>query len=275
MTSSSEIHVQEVLNNLTNSIKRDGMEKLELDETFTAVIAQHTAAQVQAQAQAQTPALTTQEQHDQQQVNQDELERIAQEHQQQQKQLALKHEQAGQDSQPHEHSEQPTPTAPVDENTVIHVNTLDPGNSTLATVPITATSPALPPAKPASGSEEWHKMRRDNHKEVERRRRENINAGIKDLEAVIPNPDKNKGAILRQAVNYIQSIHEAHQKAVVENEALKAIQFEREKALLEKNVAQNQLQSLIAEHDRLKRDYEALRKEVDELEESKKRQRTE
>ena len=118
-------------------------------------------------------------------------------------------------------------------------------------------------------------MRRDNHKEVERRRRETINAGIKDLEAVIPNPDKNKGAILRQAVNYIQSIQEAHQKAVAENEALTAIQFEREKALLEKNVAQNQLQNLIAEHDRLKRDYEALRKEVDELEESKKRQRTE
>ncbi|KAI7827063.1 hypothetical protein BC939DRAFT_395157, partial [Gamsiella multidivaricata] len=125
------------------------------------------------------------------------------------------------------------------------------------------------------GSEEWHRQRRDNHKEVERRRRETINAGINDLAAQIPNPDKNKGAILRQAVKYIQGLQEAHQKALAENEALTVIQFEREKALLEKNLVQGQLQTLITEHDTLKRDYESLRKQFDELEEAKKRQRTE
>ncbi|KAF9209062.1 hypothetical protein BGZ49_006471 [Haplosporangium sp. Z 27] len=251
---SSEIHVQEVLNNLvsaTNSIKRDGIDNL--DESFTAAIA--------TAAQAQTPTQQSQEQHDQHQVNQVELERIAQEHQQTQKQ--------GQDNQT-EHS------APADENSVIHVNALDTGNSsTLATVPINAASSAPPPTKPVTGSEEWHKLRRDNHKEVERRRRENINAGINDLAAVIPNPDKNKGAILRQAVKFIQAIQEAHQKALADNKALTDIQFERERALLEKNLAQSQLHALIEENDKLKRDYESLQKEFDELEESKKRQRTE
>ncbi|KAG0021584.1 basic helix-loop-helix protein [Entomortierella chlamydospora] len=263
---SSEIHVQEVLNNLvsaTNSIKRDGIDNL--DESFTAAIA--TAAQAQAQAQAQTSAQQAQEQHDHHQVNQEELERIAQEHQHQ-----TQTQEQGQDSQ----AEQSNLSAPANENSVIHVNALDAGNSsTLATVPITTVSPAPPSAKPVTGSEEWHKMRRDNHKEVERRRRENINAGINDLASVIPNPDKNKGAILRQAVKYIHTIQEAQQKAVADSEALASVQFERDRALLEKNMAQNQLHTLIAENDQLKRDYEALRKEFEELEESKKRQRTE
>ncbi|KAG0305666.1 basic helix-loop-helix protein [Dissophora globulifera] len=273
MTSSSEIHVQEVLNSLSKSIKSDGMEKIELDESFTAVIAQAQAqAQAEAQAQAQAPAQNTQEQHDQHQVNQDELERIAQEHQQHQQQLALKHEQVA-SSPPLDNLEQQSTSAPpIDESTVI---TLESGNSsTLATVPLTPTTSAPQAAKPVAGSEEWHKMRRDNHKEVERRRRETINAGINDLAAVIPNPDKNKGAILRQAVKFIESIQEAHQKALAENEALTAVQIERENALLQKNLAQTQLQMLIAEHEQLKRDFDSLRKEADELEESKKRQRT-
>lgn len=118
-------------------------------------------------------------------------------------------------------------------------------------------------------------MRRDNHKEVERRRRETINAGINDLAACIPNPDKNKGQILRQAVKYIQSIQDVHQKLLVDHEALAAVQSERDKVLLERNVAQNQLQTLITEHDQLKRNFDTLRKELDELAENKKRQRTE
>ncbi|KAF9435990.1 basic helix-loop-helix protein [Entomortierella beljakovae] len=257
MTSSSEIHVQEVLNNLVSatssmtSMKRDGIENLE--ESFTAVI---TSA-----AQAQTSAQQAQEQHDQQQANQNELERIAQEHQQQEH---------GRDQA------ESALSAAAEEASVIHVNALETGNtSTLATVPINTASPAPPPAKPITGSDEWHKMRRDNHKEVERRRRETINAGINDLANVIPNPDKNKGAILRQAVKYIHTIQEAHQKALADSEALANLQFERERALLERNVAQNQLQALGVEHDQLKRDFEALRKEFDELEETKKRQRTE
>ncbi|KAF9365202.1 basic helix-loop-helix protein [Mortierella sp. NVP85] len=267
MTSSSEIHVQEVLKNLNNltSIKHDG----NLDGTLTAAIAQHTTAQVQSSSLQQA-----QVEHNQNHVNLEELERIAQEHKQQQ-QHQEDQQSSSKDHVPalsQEQLEQPLP-ASVQENTVIQ---LDPSNSsTLATVPITAADPILPTAKPVPGSEEWHKMRRDNHKEVERRRRETINAGINDLAACIPNPDKNKGQILRQAVKYIQSIQDTHQKLLGDHEALAAMQFEREKALIEKNVAQTQLQTLIAEHDQLKRDYETLRKEVDELAENKKRQRTE
>ena len=38
---------------------------------------------------------------------------------------------------------------------------------------------------------------------VERRRRETINEGINELSKVVPGNDKNKGAILQSALNYI------------------------------------------------------------------------
>lgn len=139
--------------------------------------------------------------------------------------------------------------------------------------PTIIPSAVPPPAKPAPGSEEWHRIRRDNHKEVERRRRENINHGINDLAAVIPNSDKNKGQILRQAVQYIQTIQEAQVKMMEEAQSVEAIKFEREQALVAKNLAQAELQNLIAQHAELKRNYDALRKEVDEAEEAKKKQR--
>ncbi|KAL8951046.1 MAG: hypothetical protein Q9222_002960, partial [Ikaeria aurantiellina] len=57
--------------------------------------------------------------------------------------------------------------------------------------------------KPSVGSDEWHKVRRDNHKEVERRRRETINEGINELAKIVPGCEKNKGSILQRAVEYI------------------------------------------------------------------------
>jgi len=41
---------------------------------------------------------------------------------------------------------------------------------------------------------------------VERRRRETINEGINELAKIVPNCEKNKGAILQQAVQYIQQM---------------------------------------------------------------------
>jgi len=49
--------------------------------------------------------------------------------------------------------------------------------------------------KPPVGSDEWHRVRRDNHKEVERRRRETINEGITELARIVPGSEKNKGSI--------------------------------------------------------------------------------
>jgi bHLH factor len=60
--------------------------------------------------------------------------------------------------------------------------------------------------KPVVGSEEWLRQRRENHKEVERRRREAINEGINELSKIVPGCEKNKGSILNRAVQYIQQL---------------------------------------------------------------------
>ncbi|KKK17965.1 hypothetical protein P175DRAFT_0532746 [Aspergillus ochraceoroseus IBT 24754] len=62
--------------------------------------------------------------------------------------------------------------------------------------------------KPTVGSPEWHQIRKNNHKEVERRRREAINEGINQIARLVPNCDKNKGAILQRAIEYICQLHE-------------------------------------------------------------------
>lgn len=80
--------------------------------------------------------------------------------------------------------------------------------------------------KPSVGSPEWHQIRKNNHKEgtrpfalyslflslilttVERRRREAINEGINQIARLVPNCDKNKGAILQRAIEYINQLHE-------------------------------------------------------------------
>ncbi|GAO50083.1 carbon-nitrogen hydrolase [Saitoella complicata NRRL Y-17804] len=63
--------------------------------------------------------------------------------------------------------------------------------------------------KPSVGSDEWHKQRRDNHKEVERRRREMINDGINALASLVPRCEKNKGSILQRAVEHIKELQHA------------------------------------------------------------------
>lgn len=68
--------------------------------------------------------------------------------------------------------------------------------------------------KPPVGSEEWHKVRRDNHKEVERRRRETINEGINELAKIVPGCEKNKGSILQRAVQFITQLKENEQQNI-------------------------------------------------------------
>lgn len=62
--------------------------------------------------------------------------------------------------------------------------------------------------KPQPGTEGWNKLRKDNHKEVERRRRETINEGINELAKIVPGCEKNKGSILARAVQYIQKLQD-------------------------------------------------------------------
>ncbi|CAK3855362.1 Transcriptional regulator CBF1 [Lecanosticta acicola] len=96
--------------------------------------------------------------------------------------------------------------------------------------PTGASASALGGAKPQVGTEEWHKVRRDNHKEVERRRRETINEGINELAKIVPGCEKNKGSILARAVQFITQLKE--------NETQNIEKWTLEKLLTEQAIAE-------------------------------------
>jgi len=98
-------------------------------------------------------------------------------------------------------------------------------------------------SKPQVGSEEWHKIRKDNHKEVERRRRETINEGINELAKIVPGCEKNKGSILQRAVQYITQLKDAEGSNL-------------EKWTLEKLLLDQAINELSQSCDRLKSDYQ-------------------
>ncbi|EHK47575.1 hypothetical protein TRIATDRAFT_168377, partial [Trichoderma atroviride IMI 206040] len=104
--------------------------------------------------------------------------------------------------------------------------------------------------KPSVGSEEWHKMRKDNHKEVERRRRETINEGINELAKIVPGCEKNKGSILQRAVSFITQLKENEQQNI-------------EKWTLEKLLTEQAITELSASNDKLKQECERLYRELE------------
>lgn len=113
--------------------------------------------------------------------------------------------------------------------------------------------PAQPrhyPGKPVVGSEEWYKVRKDNHKQVERRRRETINKGIDELSKVVPDCDKHKGQILSRAVEYIKRLKENEQKYM-------------EKMTLEKVLAEQAITELSNTNKALKNELTQAWKEVE------------
>lgn len=85
-------------------------------------------------------------------------------------------------------------------------------------------------------AEDWSRQRKDNHKEVERRRRGNINHGINELARVVPfaGTDRAKSAILHRAVTYIHHLKE--------NEARNIEKWTLEKLLMDQAMADLQLQ---------------------------------
>jgi len=95
----------------------------------------------------------------------------------------------------------------------------------------------------AMGSDEWTRLRKDNHKEVERRRRGNINEGINELGRIVPSGsgEKAKGAILARAVQYIHHLKE--------NEARNIEKWTLEKLLMDQ--AMGDLQAQLEEVKRL------------------------
>ncbi|KAI8381395.1 uncharacterized protein BYT42DRAFT_566380 [Radiomyces spectabilis] len=72
----------------------------------------------------------------------------------------------------------------------------------------------MPSVKPTMGSAEWYRIRRENHKQVERRRRELINKGINELAQLVPGCEKNKSGILMRTIQYIYELKEDKAKAV-------------------------------------------------------------
>jgi bHLH factor len=86
------------------------------------------------------------------------------------------------------------------------------------------------------GTDEWTRQRKDNHKEVERRRRGNINEGINELGRLVPNSsgEKAKGAILARAVQYIHHLKE--------NEARNIEKWTLEKLLMDQAMGDLQAQ---------------------------------
>ncbi|RDL39374.1 Uncharacterized protein BP5553_03714 [Venustampulla echinocandica] len=111
------------------------------------------------------------------------------------------------------------------------------------------TQPA-PRAKLAVGSEEWHKVRKDNHKEVERRRRETINEGINELAKIVPGCEKNKGSILQRAVSFITQLKDNETQNI-------------EKWTLEKLLTEQAIAELSASNDKLKAECERAWREVE------------
>jgi hypothetical protein len=107
-----------------------------------------------------------------------------------------------------------------------------------------------PNPKPTVGSEEWHKMRKDNHKEVERRRRETINEGINELAKIVPGCEKNKGSILQRAVNFISQLKENEQQNL-------------EKWTLEKLLTEQAITELSTSNEKLKQECERLYRELE------------
>ncbi|KAI1002380.1 hypothetical protein K3495_g5824 [Podosphaera aphanis] len=105
-------------------------------------------------------------------------------------------------------------------------------------------------SKPAVGSEEWHKVRKDNHKEVERRRRETINEGINELAKIVPGCEKNKGSILQRAVQFITELKENETQNI-------------EKWTLEKLLTEQAIAELSASNDKLKTECDRAWREVE------------
>lgn len=67
------------------------------------------------------------------------------------------------------------------------------------------------------GSKEWVHLRRENHKAVERKRRDCINDNINVLGELVPGPEKNKGGILSRVVAHINELREANAQLKEEN----------------------------------------------------------
>lgn len=104
--------------------------------------------------------------------------------------------------------------------------------------------------KPEHGSDEWHKIRKMNHKEVERRRRETINEAIKDLQELVPTAHNNKAQVIRKAADAIRKYKEQEEVNV-------------NKWTLEKIITDQAIAELASSNEKLKTELEKAYREIE------------
>lgn len=102
----------------------------------------------------------------------------------------------------------------------------------------------------ATGPDDWQKARKANHKEVERRRRVNINQAIDELASVLPTQETNKATILKRAAEYIRRLKENENNNI-------------EKWTLEKLITDQAVNELSNSNEKLKIELEKAYREVE------------
>ncbi|GCE99491.1 basic helix-loop-helix protein [Zygosaccharomyces mellis] len=113
-------------------------------------------------------------------------------------------------------------------------------------------------APAATGSDEWRKQRKDSHKEVERRRRENINTAINKLSELLPVKESSKATVLARAAEYIQKLKET-ESANIDKWTLQKLLSEQNQSRL--STANERLQD---ELGRAYKEIESLRQRLKE-----------
>ncbi|CAR29259.1 hypothetical protein ZYGR_0Z01810 [Zygosaccharomyces rouxii] len=113
-------------------------------------------------------------------------------------------------------------------------------------------------APAATGSDEWRKQRKDSHKEVERRRRENINTAINKLSELLPVKESSKATVLARAAEYIQKLKET-ESANIDKWTLQKLLSEQNQSRL--STANERLQD---ELGRAYKEIESLRQKLKE-----------
>ncbi|GJN93715.1 hypothetical protein Rhopal_006772-T1 [Rhodotorula paludigena] len=126
--------------------------------------------------------------------------------------------------------------------------------------------------------EDWNRSRKDNHKEVERRRRETINNGITQLATLLPDANGSPGAAPSSSAAALSAASKVNKSLVLTRAAEYITQLRDELAQLKteqaRNIDQWTLEKLMSDQTlagardetaALRRENDALRRRVEEL----------
>lgn len=119
-------------------------------------------------------------------------------------------------------------------------------------IPVVTTNADVPLKNPLNSTdpETIAKIKRLNHKEVERRRRQTINNAIKELQDLVPTTHTNKSQIILKAADYIKKLKEKEEGLV-------------NKWTLEKIITEQAISELANSNDKLKIELEKAYREIE------------